>query len=159
MRARSMGAKRDCARLGLATAAVLAATLAALGPAQAEERASHAQPGAATLVAAVQQIDPTRIDLSRATGKAQRHLEEAVQHSGSDSSQVIDDIAGEATGSVTVNANFPDPGTWDGFRRSVADAATSSCFAPDALSHEGFAVQGLLRLPFLVRAASDGACR
>jgi hypothetical protein len=60
---------------------------------------------------------------------------------------------------LIVSANFRDPEAWDGFRQSVSGAATSSCFAPDALSHEEFAVQGLLRLPFLVRAASDGTCR
>jgi len=53
----------------------------------------------------------------------------------------------------------PEPDRWEGFRHSVADAATASCFDPHALAHQEFVVEGLLRLPFMVQAATDGTCR
>jgi hypothetical protein len=157
MRAQSIDPKRASPSTGLMTAAMLTATLIAFDAAQAQERTPYIQPSA-TVMAAVQPIDPTQVGLDQASGKGPRHLEGATQHAATDS-QLTDITVGRATGSLTVSANFPDPEAWDGFRHSVSGAATSSCFAPDALSHEEFAVQGLLRLPFLVRAASDGACR
>jgi hypothetical protein len=159
MRPRSIDPKRASPSAGLVTAAMLAATLIAFDAAQAQERTPYIEPGAAAVMAAVQPIDPTQVGHDQASGKGPRHLEDATQHSATDNSQFTDTTVGRATGSLTVSANFPDPEAWDGFRHSVSGAATSSCFDPDALSHEEFAVQGLLRLPFLVRAASDGTCR
>ena len=56
-------------------------------------------------------------------------------------------------------ANSLESEPWDSFRHTVAGAATSSCFGSDALPHEELAVEGLLRLPFLVHAAATSACR
>jgi hypothetical protein len=159
MRPRSINAKHASASTALMTAAMLAGTLIAFGAAEAQERLPYIQPSAATLMAAVQPIDPRQVGLDQASGRRPQHLEDATQHSATDNSQLTDITAGRVTGSLIVSANFRDPEAWDGFRQSVSGAATSSCFAPDALSHEEFAVQGLLRLPFLVRAASDGTCR
>jgi hypothetical protein len=79
----------------------------------------------------------------------------------SSATQSNDVTSSEATASVTVDADLPapEPGPWDGFRRSVADAATASCFDSHALAHQEFVADGLLRLPFLVQAATDGTCR
>ena len=60
---------------------------------------------------------------------------------------------------IRVGLAVPSPEAWEGFERSVSGAAMSSCLGPDALSHRGFAVEGLLRLPFLVGAAAAGTCR
>ena len=160
MRTRSIDPKRGYAGLGLATAAMLTLTFAVTNPTQAQERAAaDPQSSATTLVAPVQQIDPTAVDLNQPGGKGLPYLEDAMQHPAQDPSQLTDITVEEAAGLVTVGANFPDPEQWDGFRQSVAGAATSSCLGPDALPHEEFAVEGLLRLPFLVRAASAGECR
>jgi len=139
---------------------MLTLTFAVTSTAQAQEKpAADVQSSAATLVAAVQRIDPTTVDLNQPGNKGLPYLEDATQHPTQDPSQLTDITVEEAARQVTVGANFPDAEQWDGFRQSVAGAATSSCLGPDALSHEEFAVEGLLRLPFLVRAASDGACR
>jgi hypothetical protein len=45
------------------------------------------------------------------------------------------------------------------FGRGVAAAAVPSCLDPRALEHGMFVAEGLLRVPFLVGAAADGACR
>jgi hypothetical protein len=75
-------------------------------------------------------------------------------------SQQGDASSKQETASLVVDANLPDPEpeAWDGFRRSVAGAATSSCFGPYAVAHQQFVVDGLLRVPFLIRAATDGSC-
>ena len=153
MRTEPIDAKRSNPWLRLASAVVLMVTLASA--AQAQERvAADVRASATTLVATVERVDPTYVDPNRASGKGLRYLEEGTQHSE------IGPLTGITVGqSMTVGANFPDRESWDGFRHSVSGAATSSCFGPDALSHEEFAVEGLLRLPFLMRAASAGACR
>jgi ABC-type transport system substrate-binding protein len=136
MRTRSIDAKWALPRLGLVVAATLVATLTACNSAQAQERAADAQPSKPTLVATVQSIQPTSVDPGEANG-------------------AVD----QAISSLTVSANIPESEPWDSFRQSVAAAAAPSCFGPDALAHEEFAVKGLLRLPFLVRAAAASACR
>ena len=45
--------------------------------------------------------------------------------------------------------------SWESFRQSVSSAATPDCLDPNAFP----AVQGLLRLPFLLHAAAVGKCR
>jgi hypothetical protein len=160
MRTRSIDANRGYPVLGLAAAVMLAATFAACNPAQAQERAAvDVQASATTLIAAVQRIDPTYVDLNQASWKGLRYVEDATLHSAADTLQSTDITVGPATGPMIVSANFPNPELWNSFRHSVSGAATSSCFGPDALSHEEFAVEGLLRLPFLMGAASAGACR
>jgi hypothetical protein len=160
MRTRSIDPKRASAGLGLAMAAILALSFAVINPARAQQRAAaDVQASATTLVAAVQQIDPTSVDLNQLSGKGLPYLEDATQHPAQDPPQLTDLTVDEVAGLITVGVNFPDSEQWDGFRQSVAGAATSSCLGPDALSHEEFAVEGLLRLPFLVRAASAGECR
>jgi hypothetical protein len=61
--------------------------------------------------------------------------------------------------SVFVRANFARSEPWVGFRVSVADAAVPKCLDPDAARHGPFVAQGLLRAPFLLNAAAEGACR
>lgn len=158
MRTRSIDLTRARAHLGLATAVLMTVTLAVSGGAQAQAAAGlHAS--APTLVASVQQIDPTYVDPSQPTGKGLPYLEDLTPDSEADIAQLTELAVGQPAGSTAAAANLPDPEQWDDFRHSVSGAATSSCFGPDALPHEEFAVQGLLRLPFLVRAASEGVCR
>ena len=160
MRTRSIDTNRGYRWLGLATAAMLTMMLAAPNAAQAQARAAaELQASATTLVATIQRIDPTAVDRTQASGKGLRDLEDAAQDKTAGTLQSTDIAVDRATGSVIVGADFPNSEQWESFRHSVSGAATSSCFGPDALSHEEFAVEGLLRLPFLVRAASDGACR
>jgi hypothetical protein len=145
MRTLSIHPNGPFSHLGLAAAAMLAVALAlaASNASEAQERAADNAPtSAATLVAAIRPIDPT-LD----------------QHPTTDTWQSTPITAGEATDSVIVGANLPDPEAWDSFDRSMSSAATSSCFGPDALPHGEFAVEGLLRLPFLVRAAAASSCR
>jgi len=137
---------------------MLAVTLAVSGAAQAQAAAGPHE-SVPTLLASVQQIDPTYVDPNQPGGKGLPYLEDLTPDSEADIAQLTDLAVGQPTRLATAGANVPDPEQWDDFRHSVSSAATSSCFGPDALPHEEFAVQGLLRLPFLVRAASAGACR
>jgi hypothetical protein len=61
--------------------------------------------------------------------------------------------------SVFVRANFARSEPWVDFRVSVADAAVPKCLDPDAARHGPFVAEGLLRAPFLLNAAAEGACR
>jgi len=61
--------------------------------------------------------------------------------------------------SVFVRANFARSEPWVDFRLSVADAAVPNCLDPDAARHGPFVAEGLLRAPFLLNAAAEGACR
>jgi hypothetical protein len=160
MLTRSIEAKRVFPRLALVTVAMLAVTLATPGAAQAKEGpVADAPAEPAMLVAASQRIDPTSVGTDRDKGTSP--LEDGREQSATVSSRSGDVTSDQVTASLIVDANLPDrePGEWDSFRRSLASAATSSCFGPDALSHQEFAAEGLLRLPFLVGAAADGACR
>jgi len=159
MQTRSIDARRAHPRIGLAAAAILAVTLATCNAVQAQEPAADVQPGTATLMATVQPIDPTYVGPDRASGKAMAFLEEGTPQSTAGRSQSTDIAADQAGMSVTVSANLPESEPWDDFRRSVAGAATPSCFGPDALPHEEFFVEGLLRLPLLARAAASSECR
>jgi hypothetical protein len=160
MRIRSIAANHAHPCLGMATSAMLAVTLAASNGVHAQERAvADAQPGAAAVVASVQRIDPTSVDLNTATEKGMRYPEDGTGQPVTDTWQSIDTAVDPETSSVIVGAHLPNPEPWDTFDRSVSGAATSSCFGPDALPHAEFAVEGLLRLPFLVRAAAAGTCR
>jgi hypothetical protein len=158
MRTRSIDLTRARAHLGLATVALMTVTLAVSGGAQAQAAAGP-HVSAPTLVVSVQQIDPTYVDPSQPTGKGLPYLEDLTPDSEADIAQLTELAVGQPAGLTAAAANLPDPEQWDDFRHSVSGAATSSCFGPDALPHEEFAVQGLLRLPFLVRAASEGVCR
>jgi hypothetical protein len=134
MRTRSIHPNGPYPYLRFVAAAMLAVALAASNASQAQERPADNAPTSATaLAAATRPIDPTDVG--------------------------FDPAGGEATDSIIVDANLPDPEAWDNFDRSVAGAATSSCFGPEALPHGEFAVEGLLRLPFLVRAAAASSCR
>jgi hypothetical protein len=155
MRIRSIEARPAHPRIARGAAVALVAALLACGAAQAQE----AQPGAATLVAAVRAIDPARVGPGRASGKAVESRADGTPQSSAGASPPTDSAIDQAVGSVTVSAAARQSQPWDGFRRSVASAATPDCFGPDALSHEEFAAQGLLRLPFLAHAAATGACR
>jgi hypothetical protein len=61
--------------------------------------------------------------------------------------------------SVFVRANSARSEPWVDFRLSVADAAVPNCLDPDAARHGPFVAEGLLRAPFLLNAAAEGACR
>jgi hypothetical protein len=160
MQTRSIDARRAYPRIGLAPAAMLVVALATCNAVQAQERAAHAQPSAATLVATVQPLDPTYVGPDRASGKSVATLEDGTPQSTAGTSQSTDMAGDRASTSLTVSANLPpESEPWDRFGHSVAAAATSSCFGPDALPHEELAVEGLLRLPFLVHSAATGACR
>jgi hypothetical protein len=159
MQTRSIGARRVYPRISLAAAAMLVVTLATCNAVQAQERAADVQPGATTVVATVQPIDPTYVGPDQASGKAMAFLEDGTPQSTARTSRYTDMTVGEASSSVTVSANLPESEPWDDFRHSVAGAATPSCFGPDALPHEEFFVEGLLRLPFLARAAASSECR
>jgi hypothetical protein len=160
MRTRSIDAPRAFSSFSLTTGAMLVATLALSNAAKAQEPSAATVPAvAATVMASIQRLDPTYVDLNPASGNGLQHDEDAAQHSPAPTSQFDDSALDDATGLVVVSENVPNSEAWDGFRHSVSGAATSNCFGPDALSHEQVAVQGLLRLPFLVGAASSGACR
>ncbi|HUD25678.1 MAG TPA: hypothetical protein VMQ45_08340 [Burkholderiaceae bacterium] len=159
MKNRLRAANRAPAWLAVAAGAVLAVTLAASDAARAQARsAAHAKANGEALVAAVQTIDPAYVDFGQGGGKGLRYLEEETPDLEAGSAEFSDIAVDQATASVTVGANFPDPELWDSFRQSVSGAAASSCFGPEALAHEQFAVEGLLRLPFLVHAAAASAC-
>ena len=160
MGTRSIDAKRTAyPTIGLAAAAMLVVTLAACSAAQAQERGADVQPSAATLVASIRSIDPAYVGPGRASGKAGESAGEGTPQSAAGSSQSTDSTIDQAISSVMVSAAVRQSEPWEGFRHSVASAATPSCFGPDALSHEGFATEGLLRLPFLAHAAATSACR
>ena len=61
--------------------------------------------------------------------------------------------------SVFVRANLARSKPWGDFRVSVADAAVPNCLDPDAARHGPLVAEGLLRAPFLLNAAAEGACR
>jgi hypothetical protein len=159
MRTQSIDSRRANPKVGGAAAAMLLVTLVACGAVQAQERAADVQQGAATVVAAVRPIDPTYVDPDPASGRVLGFPEDGAPQSTAGSSESTDVTVDEAGVSVTVSANSLESEPWDSFRQSVAGAATSSCFGPDALPHEELAVGGLLRLPFLVHAAAASACR
>jgi hypothetical protein len=110
-------------------------------------------------VAAVGPIDPAYVGPGRASGKAVESPRDGTPQSTPGVPQPTDGTIDQAIGSVTISAAVRQSEPWDSFRHTVASAATPSCFGPNALSHEDFAAQGLLRLPFLARAAATGACR
>ena len=58
-----------------------------------------------------------------------------------------------------MRANLACSEPWVDFRLSVADAAVPNCLDPDAARHGPFVAEGLLRAPFLLNAAAEGACR
>lgn len=167
MLARSIDPKRASPSTGLMTAAMLMATLIAFDAAQAQERDAYIQPRAATVMAAVQPVDPAYVGPGRAGGQAAEPPAEATPQSSPAASpptdstidSAIDSTIDQETSSVTVSAAARQSDPWDGFRHSVASAATPSCFGPDALPHEEFAAEGLLRAPFLAHAAATSACR
>jgi len=159
MRTQTIDSRRGNPQVGGAAAAMLLVTLVACCAVQAQERAADMQPGAATVVATVRPIDPTYVDPDPASGRVLGVPEDGTPQSTAGTSQSTDVTVDEAGISVTVSANSLESEPWDSFRHSVAGAATSSCFGPDALPHEEVAVQGLLRLPFLVHAAATSACR
>jgi hypothetical protein len=159
MKNRLKVANRAPAWLAVAAGVMLAVMLTASNAAWAQARsAADAKANGAALVAAVQPIDPTYVDFGQGEGKGLRYLEEATPDLEAGSAEFSDIAVDQATASVTVGANFTDPELWDSFRQSVSGAAASSCFGPEALAHEQFAVEGLLRLPFLVHAAAASAC-
>jgi hypothetical protein len=155
MRIRPIEAKPAHPRIARGAAATLVVALVACCAAQAQE----AQPGVATLVAAVRPIDPAHVGPGRTGGKAVESRGDGAPESSAGASPPTDSTIDQAVGSVTISAAVRPSRPWDGFRRSVASAATPDCFGPDALSHEEFAAQGMLRLPFLAHAAVTGACR
>jgi hypothetical protein len=159
MQIRSIGTRSAYPRIGLAAAAMLMATLATCDAVQAQERAANVPPSAATVVATVEPIDPTYVGPERANRKARAVLEDGTPQPAAGTSQSPDITVDQPSSSMTVSANLAESEPWDGFRHSVAGAATSSCFGPDALPHEQLVVEGLLRLPFLVHAAAASACR
>jgi hypothetical protein len=131
MHARSIDATKARRWLGLAVGTTLVVTLAAGTCAQAQERSGD--------VTSVVESLP-RNPLADSSG-----------------STAAND---EVDGLVVVGAGpAPRSEGWADFRRSVAASAIPSCFATDAVSHENFAAEGLLRAPLLVRAAVDGSCR
>jgi hypothetical protein len=155
MRIRSIEARPAHPSIARGAAVTLVAALVACCGAQAQE----AQPGVATLVAAVRPIDPTHVSSGRASGNAVESPGDGTPQSSAGASPPTDSTIDQAISSMTVSAAVQQSEPWDGFRRSVASAATPDCFGPDALSHEEFAAQGMLRLPFLAHAAVTGACR
>jgi hypothetical protein len=159
MQTQSIESRRPNPNVHRAAAAMLVVTLVASSAVRAQERAADMQPSAATVVATVRPIDPTYVDPDPASGRALGFLDDGTPQSTAGTSQSTDVTVDEAGISVTASANPLESEPWDSFRHSVAGAATSSCFGPDALPHEEFAVQGLLRLPFLVHAAATSACR
>jgi hypothetical protein len=160
MGTRSIDAKRTAyPTIGLAAAAMLAVALATSGAVKAQERGAGVQPSAVTLVAAVRPIDPTYVGPGRASGKALESPGDVMPQSSAGASQPTNSTVDQAINSVTVSAAVRQSDPWDGFRNSVASAATPSCFGPDALPHEELATEGLLRLPFLAHAAATSACR
>jgi hypothetical protein len=64
-----------------------------------------------------------------------------------------------ASDSVVVNGDLAHSELWADFRRTVAGASVPSCLSSDTQSHETFLAQGLLRMPILLAAAANGACR
>jgi hypothetical protein len=145
MRTRSIDAKRAHPGTGLAAVAALVVTLAACGGARAAGQATQA-------------LEVAVVAMQRGSAASWQGLATAdVQASAATPVAPV-----QQTDPITVDlvgARPDNPEAWDGFRRSVSGAATSSCFGPDALPHQEFAVEGLLRLPFLVQAAAAGACR
>ena len=160
MRISSIDAKRTAhPTIGLAAAAMLVVTLVACSAVKAQERGADVRPSAPTLVAAVRPIHPAYVGQGWTSGNAAESPGDGTPQSSASASQGTDGTIDQAIGSVTVSAAVPQSNPWDGFRHSVASAATPSCFGLDALSHEEFATQGLLRVPFLAHAAATGACR
>ena len=159
MQTRSIDTKHACPRIGFAAAAMLVAALVACNAVQAQERAALAQPSAATLVATVQPLDPTYVGPDRASDKSVALLEDGTPQSTAGTSQSTDMTGDQASTSLTVSASLPESERWDRFGQSVAGAARSSCFGPDALHHEEVVADGLLRLPLLVHAAATSGCR
>ena len=160
MQTRSIDARRAYPRIGFAAAAMLIVALATCNAVQAQERAADVQPSAAALVATVQPLDPTYVGPDRASGKSVAFLEDGTPQSTAGTSPSSDMAGVQASTSLTVSADLlPKSEPWDRFGHSVAGAARSSCFGPDALPHEEFVVDGLLRLPLLVHAAATSGCR
>jgi len=145
MRTRSINSNHAHPASALATAAMLMVTLAACGGARAA--------GNAALVPQVSVVAMQRASAASWQGLATADVQ-ASAAALMVPVQQIDSITVDLVGARPGN-----PEAWDSFRRSVSGAAMSSCFGPDALPHEEFAVEGLLRLPFLVQAAATGACR
>jgi hypothetical protein len=83
--------------------------------------------------------------------------EHATLNSGTDNPPSA--AGGQPIDSVSVGASLPRGEPWLDFDRSVAAAAVPSCLDPRAAQHALFVAEGLLRMPFLVSAAADGACR
>jgi hypothetical protein len=157
MRTQSIDANRARPYFGLAVAAIGVVMLTASNAVAAQERSAGAvQASPAMLLAIIRPIDPIYLDLNRADGTPRQ---DRTSDSTTGERVPIDVTAGRAAQPVSVGPQVEDPELWRGFRRSVSGAATSSCLGPDALWREDVAVEGLLRLPFLVAAASSGACR
>jgi hypothetical protein len=156
MRTRSMETNRAFLHLALATVAMLAVTLAAPGAAMAKEGFVADTSAKRPMLLSV--IDPG----VTVTGRdADRSASEDGRESTATASLQADDAGSDqGTDSLIVRANLADPeaGAWDGFRRSMAGAATSTCSGRYALAHQEFVAEGLLRVPFLVRGAVDGTC-
>jgi hypothetical protein len=98
------------------------------------------------------------------TALAQEHDDEVallVEHATRDSpapnpqSPAVD----KPSDSVLVGADVSGSEPWVDFRHGVADAAVPNCVDPRSAQHAVFVAEGLLRVPFLVGAAADGACR
>jgi len=103
----------------MATAAMLAVTLvASMAFTRKSGLFADAQPGAAAVVASVQRIDPTSVDLNTATQKGMRYPEDATGQPVTDTSQSVDATVDPETSSVIVDGPFADPEPWDTFDRS-----------------------------------------
>jgi hypothetical protein len=154
MRTRSIAVNHPFPYLALATVAMLAVLLAAPGGARAQR-----QPVAEVPATAATLIEPNTVDLDRAADTSRPG--DGTEYSAGATSQSNDVTSTQVPASVIVGEHLPalEANPWDGFRQSVADAATASCFDSHALAHQEFVVEGLLRLPFLVQAATDGTCR
>jgi hypothetical protein len=160
MRTRSIAVNHPFPYLALAIVALLAVLLAAPGGARAQQQPVAEVPAtAATLIASIGKIEPNTVDLDRADDTSPP--EDGTEYSAGATSQTNDVTSTQVTASVIVGEDLPapEPDPWDGFRQSVVDAAKASCFDSHALAHQEFVVEGLLRLPFLVQAATDGTCR